>query len=110
MPYKDPAKQREYYLKNRDKAIAYTYQYRRDHPEWWSGQRRNAQLKKLYGITLEEYNELMGRQKGLCSICRKEKPLQVDHDHKTGIVRGLLCEKCNKGLGMFEDDTEILMT
>lgn len=65
--------------------------------------------KKRYGFTLnyEEYLELMLKQKNLCAICKrpeKNKALAIDHDHKTGKTRGLLCQKCNRGLGCFEDN------
>lgn len=70
-------------------------------------------LKTHYGITQSEYDEMNVRQKGLCAICgqketaqgRREKAprrLAVDHDHTTGKIRGLLCVKCNRGLGRFE--------
>lgn len=61
---------------------------------------------KNYGINLYEYQELLKKQEGKCAICKKQvsaKRLSVDHCHKTCIVRGLLCSKCNVGLGSFED-------
>lgn len=65
-----------------------------------------ASRLKRYGITLTEYNELLKRQNGGCAICGYDndgKDLYVDHDHKTGTVRGLLCNGCNFGLGHFCD-------
>lgn len=64
----------------------------------------------------KKYNELFEKQKGCCAICGKhqselEKTLHVDHDHKTGKVRGLLCQRCNQALGYFYVDnkgTELL--
>lgn len=78
------------------------------------GGRRKDILRK-FGITLEEYNALLIKQNGVCAICQcKEKAksvkgdrikeLAVDHSHKTGKIRGLLCMSCNKGLGSFDDD------
>lgn len=67
-----------------------------------------------YGITRAEYDLLLEAQAGGCAICgtkvggRVHKRMSVDHDHGTGKVRGLLCLACNKGLGRFRDDTELL--
>ena len=63
--------------------------------------RRNHRLKARYQITLEEYDLLFEKQKGRCAICDKteNRKLAVDHCHVTGKVRGLLCTKCNFGIG-----------
>lgn len=57
-------------------------------------------LKRIYGISLEEYNELLERQGNSCAVCKRDqsvfgKNLSVDHDHVTGEIRGLLCQHCN---------------
>lgn len=66
-------------------------------------------LLKKYNLTHEEYEQLYQLQEGKCLICRKEFPvLDIDHDHKTNIIRGLLCRKCNGGLGLFNDTIEFL--
>lgn len=75
---------------------------------------RKGNYKKYYGITLEEYEHLFYRQGGKCKICKThqtklKKLLSVDHDHNTNKVRGLLCQKCNQGLGMFNDCPDSLM-
>ena len=68
--------------------------------------------KNRYGITPEQYLDLFNRQKGTCAICGKSafnnKLLAVDHDHSTGVIRGLLCDNCNKGLGFFDEKTLLL--
>jgi cytochrome c peroxidase len=73
---------------------------------------RRAELKRLYGITLEDYADMFSKQNGVCAICKEEcttkKSLSVDHSHKTGKVRGLLCNGCNTSLGRFKDDVVVL--
>lgn len=59
---------------------------------------------KAYGITAEEFQAMHIAQDGKCKICKQAGPLDIDHCHKTGSVRGLLCGLCNRGLGCFRDD------
>ena len=66
-----------------------------------------------YGVTLEQWNEMFQAQGGRCAICgthqcSTKKSFSVDHCHKTGKVRGLLCQNCNTALGKFKDDEELL--
>lgn len=120
---------REYYLKNKDKLLNNQKKYRKENPDkvratnrlYRQNNRevvRQAQLKhtlnSVYGITIEEHNELYHKQEGRCAICGKHqsecnKRLAIDHDHNTGEVRGLLCSHCNQGLGHFKDNTELLV-
>jgi len=65
-------------------------------------------LKALYGLTVEQYNEIFDQQRGECAICGKHqteltKGLAVDHNHETGKVRGLLCSYCNTAIGSFKE-------
>jgi len=74
---------------------------------------RNNDLKRNYGITLKEHQEMYDNQNGVCAICKKSgdgkwKKLCVDHDHKTGKVRQLLCRRCNMILGQAYDDSGLL--
>jgi hypothetical protein len=70
---------------------------------------RHCNLKKFYGITIEIYNEMYKRQQGKCAICgRSYKSLCVDHNHNTGVIRGLLCYQCNLMLGNSKDCIDIL--
>lgn len=71
----------------------------------------DRQLQRHYGITLEEYNAMLEKQNGVCAVCGKPpngRRLHVDHDHKTGAVRGLLCSGCNTALGDVNDSMDIL--
>jgi hypothetical protein len=73
---------------------------------------RNNDLKRNYGITLQEHQEMYENQSGRCAICKKEgdgkwKKLCVDHNHETGKVRQLLCRRCNMILGQAYDDASL---
>lgn len=73
--------------------------------------RRNAKLKYKYKMTLDDYEKMLKDQGGVCVICRRypeERDLCVDHDHATGLVRGLLCDLCNRMLGQSGDNAELL--
>lgn len=74
--------------------------------------RRKNVLKCRYGLITEAYDEILKLQYGVCRICCKKNVIKnrliVDHNHKTGRLRGLLCVKCNSGLGMFCDSKELL--
>lgn len=68
-------------------------------------------LRKKYGITFQDYNEILRVQNGVCKVCGRKpgkRRLHVDHNHKTGKVRGLLCGKCNLGIGYADEDINIL--
>lgn len=79
---------------------------------------RNRRLKFCYGIDIPEYNRILEGQDGRCAICGKleednvvhksVKFLSVDHDHTTGKIRGLLCNQCNRGIGMLGDTVDSL--
>ncbi len=74
---------------------------------------KNNDLKRTYGITIEEHKKMFQEQNGECAICGckgdgRWKTLCVDHCHKTGKVRGLLCRSCNTALGQMNDDTSLL--
>lgn len=80
-----------------------------DDPQYF----RRRHLWKNFGMLLEEYEQLLAAQNGRCAICRRaedKKWIQdrtgfvVDHDHKTGKNRGILCHSCNVGLGLYGDD------
>ncbi len=123
---RDKEYHKKYYLKNREKEKARSAAYRLAHPEQTKASfakyyaknrvRRNkyrtiSHLFNTYGLTLSNYIELKCEQKGLCKLCgmiNNGWALAVDHDHKTGKVRGLLCDNCNTGIGMLKDSPELL--
>lgn len=72
---------------------------------------RNAILKYRFGIELPDYNRIFESQSGVCKICGgppQRRYLSVDHHHVTGKVRGLLCQNCNAGIGMFKENPVLL--
>lgn len=73
---------------------------------------RRDNLRRKYGLSVEQYDEMFSRQNGLCSICKSppknERPLCVDHCHDSNKVRSLLCDACNKMLADAKDSQEIL--
>lgn len=73
--------------------------------KWWT-----AYLQRNYGLSLAQHREFLRKQRGKCAICRRKKPLQVDHEHgsKPVKVRGLLCAQCNSSLGKFGDSALML--
>lgn len=77
--------------------------------------KRDARLRRQYGIGASEFDAILHKQGGRCAICRAtvgdgmNRPLYVDHCHKAGVVRGLLCSSCNFGIGKFRDDPELLI-
>ncbi|MFI6820990.1 endonuclease VII domain-containing protein [Micromonospora sp. NPDC050187] len=68
------------------------------------GGTREYHLRRRYGIGQKEFDELLAEQGGVCAICGSPEPQHVDHDHRNGSVRGILCFNCNGGLGQFRDD------
>ncbi len=117
MPYEESkeqkaARQRRYRERNLTKIQERSARWRADNPEKVQAYARKHLLKR-YGMTPEEYGELHDRQQGLCAICGNVETvkikgtlslLRVDHDHKTGVNRELLCNFCNLRLGLLLED------
>lgn len=72
------------------------------------GGNRNYHLRQRYGITAKDFDALLTEQGMLCPICLKRPAVHVDHDHKSGKVRGILCEPCNGMLGQFKDNIQTI--
>lgn len=113
MPLKDIEERKKYIKKwslvNKDKRrISRKKSYHKNilkNKEKSKISRYKTHIKYKYGITQEIYNDLFLKQEGRCAICNKtsNRKLYIDHNHTTDKVRGLLCMKCNAGLGMFDD-------
>ncbi len=102
----------EWRTKNTEKYNKSQQNYSKANPEM----RYGVQIKRRYGCTLEQYNQMLINQKGACYICqslhnpaKKKGRLYVDHCHKTGKVRALLCHHCNCMLGYAKDNIEVLL-
>lgn len=93
----------------------------KDSPNWKHGLSKtkeydnNRFMRVKYGVTSEKYQEMLDSQNGVCAICKTKpnfdkwkKRFVIDHCHVTGRVRGLLCDPCNRGIGMLKDDPSIL--
>lgn len=75
---------------------------------------RRAHLKRMYNMTTEEYNVILESQNGVCDICKEPESygrasfLSVDHCHNNETIRGLLCNNCNRAIGLLKDNIEVL--
>jgi hypothetical protein len=113
------ARTNAYYHSHKELHLGRVLSWRKRNREAWLSYKRDWNkrnrerfygyaLKELYGITREDYDHMLQEQKGRCAICRKppgnepRKRLHVDHDHRTGKVRGLLCQICNMRVGTLE--------
>lgn len=98
----------EYYVENDEKIKGKVKEYNKTHKL----EAKNNKLKKAYGITLEERNAMLEDQGNVCKICKtdehKGRDWHVDHNHKTGKVRGILCQPCNTAIGMLKESIEVL--
>ena len=111
-------RRRAFYLQNREYKIKKAKEYRIKNRETVLHNKR----KQNFGITTEQFKNMLLKQNGTCAICKKTETstinrgenatktnsLSVDHSHKTGAIRGLLCGRCNRGIGYFKDDIKLL--
>ena len=103
-PVETAEQKRRCYRNNPQKYKEMNRTWRRRNPKKMFGMR----LRYLYGISPEKLEQMKVAQEFKCLICKKQKPLCIDHDHKTKKVRGLLCRSCNRALGWLEDDVKML--
>jgi hypothetical protein len=135
---RDKEKQKQYnkqyhkknYAKNREKVLAYANAHSADNiakrkireaanPEKYKKLHKIVDLRRHYGLDYDTYIDMHRRQEGKCAICHKflslaldgnkENSPHVDHNHVTGKIRGLLCDVCNRALGLFQDNPFVLL-
>lgn len=92
---------KNYYHANKEKAKQAQYKWREKNKE----RVKFHKAKSAYGITEEQHKNLAK----VCTICGSRDNLRIDHNHKSGRIRGMLCDHCNKGLGFFRDDPTLLL-
>lgn len=134
-PEKAKEQDRQRYLRQRERRLAYQSRYRKDNPDkvlaanrasYQKSEKQRARSKSVtyekYGLTADDVKKMYGDQGGLCKICykplrspddlsfrdRKHHEMNIDHCHTSGAVRGLLCGQCNMGLGCFVDSCDAL--
>jgi len=101
-----------YLRENKHRFPSTTSEYRRERYD--RDAHRGYRLKGKYGLTPDEYDELLAAQGGVCAICAgppdgRWPRYAVDHDHETGEVRGLLCTRCNRAIGLLRDSTDLVL-
>lgn len=100
-----------YRARNRPARNAYSRAWAKAHPERMKQIQRRNSLKSVYGIDERDYDAMLLAQGGLCGLCRNppgKRRLAVDHDHASGKIRALLCDRCNTALGNMRDDPALL--
>ena len=113
----------DYYFVRKDRSLPSSYSYEckactiertTNYNKRNSNSVRSQYLKRNYGLTFEEFDSMLSKQDNCCAICKGKEPygrhkrFTVDHNHKTGEVRGLLCNRCNTALGLVEDNIHTL--
>lgn len=98
-------------VENPDKYQAWLNRNREENRERRREQNRRGHLRRQYGLTQDAFAALVAAQRGKCAICgvKEDLNLHVDHDHRTKEVRGLLCGKCNKAIGLLNDDPKLVL-
>lgn len=101
------------FTSSKEKSRYYYQLYRKNNPDY-ALLKKEKRLKRLYGISLDQYNMILEAQDFCCDICNDKleltnyKAVHLDHCHTTGIIRGILCGSCNRGLGAFRDSAAYL--
>lgn len=102
--------QKEYYQTHRDSTLAYQREYVKNNRDKVAAWNRAGHLRRAFGISPTDYQNILEEQGSVCAICGTDKPggrfnrFCVDHSHKTGMVRGILCNDCNAAIGFLGDN------
>lgn len=99
-----PEKVKAYNTAWRERNREHTREYARRRYREDPSRQAHAGRRALYGLTPSQWAALREASDGLCAVCYEVPATHVDHDHKTGKVRGAVCRKCNLGLGHLDDD------
>lgn len=98
---------------NKERLRGFQREWSQTNKVYW----RERMLRNKYGLTEAEYDDISNNQGGVCKICGgknnstgTEKRLVVDHDHLSGKVRGLLCDRCNQGIGLLQESETVLVS
>ena len=102
---------------NKEKAVLRSKQWELDNSERSKFNHQSKHLKRKYGISLDDYTIMFNAQEGKCKLCNNyetlkvktiTKKLAVDHDHRTGKIRALLCFRCNTSIALIENNPKLL--
>lgn len=110
---------KKYKIENKEKVEESALLWRNKNPDKVKRYQRASNLKQSFGISIKEYDQMAEKQNNLCAICEKPETfihhrtnrpakLSVDHCHATSKVRQLLCKKCNSGIGLFNEDVNVI--
>ena len=114
MPKPQSQRSREYRERHPERVRAAQKRWRDANKDYNIERQRPYHLMTKYGITEADYERMLKEQGGRCAICDTDTPtgkwkvFAVDHCHHTGVVRGLLCNECNRGMGLLRDDPDLL--
>lgn len=97
------------YQANKEKHNAQSKQWAKNNPERSKFLRKRKMLLRNYNMTIEQFNKMVEIQESKCAICKKPASLHVDHCHATNKIRALLCGPCNRGIGMFKENIDVLL-
>lgn len=109
----DPEKRRKYYLENKEAAAKQNKEWKAANKDKVDKANLKSHLKTVFKLSLEQHETMLKEQNYCCAVCNKHQDdckylLDIDHDHNTNEIRGLLCRSCNMGLGYFKDNSELL--
>ena len=110
---------KKYKEENKEKLEVASLLWKKNNPDKVKQYQRTSNLRKNFGLSMDEYEQMLAKQNNLCAICEKPETfihhqtketarLAVDHCHKTNKVRKLLCKSCNTALGLFKDDIGVM--